>query len=296
MTAAPDFAKLPPEVNSARMYAGAGPASMVGAASAWKGLAAELRSAALSYGSVVTALSDEEWQGPASSAMVAAATPYVTWMNATAVLAEQTAAQAEGAVAAYEAAFSATVPPPLIATNCAQLASLVSTNVLGQNTPAIAVTEAQYIEMWAQDAAAMYGYAASSAAATRLIPFDPPRQNTNPAGQSVQSAAAGQATATSAGTGQNALSKLTSTTPSTLQSLASPSATTSLSSATGDLGGWNPFAPGSVSDTTGMNGLLNSLFGSDTAFGQFLNANIWNTIFSSGFYMPGNFIGTASDF
>ena len=26
-----------------------------------------------------------------------------------------------------------------------------------------------------------------------------------------------------------------------------------------------------------------------------LNANIWNTIFSSGFYMPGNFIGTAAD-
>lgn len=33
----------------------------------------------------------------------------------------------------------------------------VATNILGQNTPAIAATETQYAEMWAQDAAAMYG-------------------------------------------------------------------------------------------------------------------------------------------
>ena len=57
-----------------------------------------------------------------------------------------------------------TVPPPVIAANRTQLASLIATNVLGQNTPAIAANEAQYGEMWAQDAAAMYGYAANSAA------------------------------------------------------------------------------------------------------------------------------------
>ena len=34
----------------------------------------------------------------------------------------------------------------------------------------------------------------------------------------------------------------------------------------------------------------------NSALGQFLNANIWNTIFSSGFYMPGNFLGSAADF
>jgi hypothetical protein len=106
-----DFSMLPPEVNSSRMYAGAGPASMVAAASAWKGVAAELRSTALSYGAVVSALTDEEWHGPASAAMAAAAMPYVEWMNTTAVQAEQSATQAEAAVAAYEAAFAATVPP-----------------------------------------------------------------------------------------------------------------------------------------------------------------------------------------
>ncbi|HET9874298.1 MAG TPA: PPE domain-containing protein, partial [Mycobacterium sp.] len=40
-------------------------------------------------------------------------------------------------------------------------------------TSAIAATEAEYAEMWAQDAAAMYGYAASS---QQLVPFASPSQ------------------------------------------------------------------------------------------------------------------------
>jgi PPE-repeat protein len=66
---------------------------------------------------------------------------------------------------------------------------LVATNFLGINTPAIMATEAQYAEMWAQDAAAMYGYAGSSAAAATLTPFTAPQQNTNPTGLAAQSAA-----------------------------------------------------------------------------------------------------------
>lgn len=97
-------------------------------------------------------------------------------MSATAAQAEQTAAQAEAAAAAFDAAFAATVPPPLIAANRAQLAVLVATSILGQNTPAIAATEAQYFQMWAQDAAAMYSYAGASAAATELSPFTTPQQ------------------------------------------------------------------------------------------------------------------------
>ncbi|MCV7061583.1 PPE domain-containing protein [Mycolicibacterium vaccae] len=67
-----------------------------------------------------------------------------------------------GGAGAYEAAFAATVPPAVVAENRIQLAMLVATNFFGQNTPAIAATEAAYAEMWAQDAAAMYGYAASA--------------------------------------------------------------------------------------------------------------------------------------
>ena len=61
-----------------------------------------------------------------------------------------------------------TVPPPVIAANRALLLALVATNFFGQNTPAIMATEALYVEMWAQDAAAMYGYAGASSAASTL--------------------------------------------------------------------------------------------------------------------------------
>ena len=298
MSVALDFALLPPEVNSARMYAGAGSGPLLVAALAWEGLAAELHSTALSYSAVLSGLTEEEWRGPASAAMAAAAAPYVLWLNTAAVQAEQTAAQAEAAAAAYEAAFAATVSPPQIAANRAQLAALVATNILGQNTPAIAATEAQYGEMWAQDAAAMYGYAGSSAAAADLTSFAAPQQITDVAGLSEQVAAVGEAAGTAQGAEQSALSQLMSSVPDSLQSLASPSSSTAGtdSFALVDLGGWNPFAPGSASHTTGLNGVLNALFGTDTAFGNFINANVWNTLVGSGFFLPGNFLGTAADF
>jgi PPE-repeat protein len=292
MTAALDFAMLPPEINSGRMYSGAGSGPMLAAASAWNGLAAELRATALSYGSVLSELTSDEWHGPASAAMAAAATPYVAWMSSTAAQAEQTAAQAEAAAAAYEAAFAATVPPPVIAANRAQLMGLIATNILGQNTAAIAATEARYMEMWAQDAGAMYGYAGSSAVATQLTPFTEPQQTTTRSGLTVQSTAVSQAAATPAGTQQSTLAQLVSALPNALQGLASPSSSSSQTTGLGGildlLGGFNPFAPGSANDTTGLDGLLNLVGGENTAVGQFLNANIWNTIFSSGFYMPSN--------
>ncbi|MGH3637061.1 MAG: PPE family protein, partial [Mycobacterium sp.] len=158
-----DFGILPPEVNSARMYTGAGSGPLLAAAVGWDGLAAELYSAAASFGSIVGGLSGGPWSGPASASMNAAATPYVAWMSTTATQAEQVAAQARAAAGAYQAAFAMTVPPPVIAANRSLLMSLVATNVLGQNTPAIAACEALYCAMWAQDAVAMYGYAGASA-------------------------------------------------------------------------------------------------------------------------------------
>ena len=188
-----DFGSYPPEVNSGRMYTGPGSAPMLTAAEAWQGLAAELHSAANSYQSVVSGLTAGPWSGPSSASMAAAAASYSAWLSATAAQAEETAAQAKAAAAAYQAAFMSTVPPPVIAANRSRLMTLVATNLFGRNTQAIAATEAQYAEMWAQDAAAMYGYAASSASATSLTPFSPPQHNTNPAGSAEAVGVAGSA-------------------------------------------------------------------------------------------------------
>jgi PPE-repeat protein len=75
--------------------------------------------------------------------MAAAATPYVSWMSATASQAVEVATQAKAAVAAYEAAFAMTVPPTVVAANRALLLVLTATNFFGQNTPAIVATEAE---------------------------------------------------------------------------------------------------------------------------------------------------------
>lgn len=218
-----DFGILPPEINSGRMYAGEGSGSMLAAASAWDGLATQLYSAAASYEAVISNLISG-WQGPSSAAMAAAAAPYADWMNATAAHAEQAASRARAAAAAYDAAFIATVPPAAIAENRSRLASLVATNALGQNTAAIAATEAEYGQIWAQDAAAMYSYAGSSATASQVTPFRPPPQTTNPGGTAGQAGAVAQAAGAAPANAQSTLSQLVSTTPRALQGLASPAA------------------------------------------------------------------------
>src|SRR6202012_827358 len=95
MTSAFDFGAFPPEVNSAKMYAGPGSGPMRSAAAGWNGLASELRSQATDYRSTVSNLTGEGWQGRASTAMAAAAAQYTSWMNTTAAQAEQTADQAQ---------------------------------------------------------------------------------------------------------------------------------------------------------------------------------------------------------
>jgi PPE-repeat protein len=197
---------------------------MMAAASAWDGLAAELSMAATGYTSVIDELTSSPWLGPTSRAMTAAVAPYVSWMSTAGIAAEEAASQARAAAGAFETAFTLTVPPPVIAANRVLLATLVATNFFGQNTPAIAVTEAQYLEMWAQDAAAMYGYAGSSAVATELSRFiDPPNTTTADAAGG-QSAAVAQATAQPAGstaqTVASSVSELISSVPQALHQLA----------------------------------------------------------------------------
>jgi PPE-repeat protein len=193
------------------MYTGPGAGPMMAAAAAWNNLAAELNSTAAAAQSVISTLADDEWRGPSSAAMATASAPYLQWLQTTSAAAQQAANQAMASAAAFEAAYGMTVPPPLVAANRAQLAALVATNLLGQNTPAIAATEAHYGQMWAQDAAAMYGYAGSSATTGRLVPLTDPQSAANPGG--VSAPAAG----TSSG-----LPGLVSSMPSTVQSLSGP--------------------------------------------------------------------------
>jgi PPE-repeat protein len=192
--------EVPPEINSGRMYAGPGSASLMASAAAWQALAAQLGSAGAAFSSVIEALTSTAWLGPSSMSMALAAAPYVVWMIATAMQCEQAAMAAGQAAAAFEAARAGVVPPPVIAENRAQLATLVATNFMGFNTPAIMANEAHYGQMWAQDTTTMYGFAADAAGITgSLVPFTPPLPNSDPIGLAAQAAALGQSGGTAGG-------------------------------------------------------------------------------------------------
>ena len=188
------FAALPPEVNSAFMYTGAGSGPLLAASTAWSNLAAELSTTATSWDSIIGTLT-EQWTGVGSAAAAAAAQPYVAWLTQSSAAAEQAAAQAQASAAAYEAAFAGVVPPAVIAANRSLLATLVATNFLGINTPAIAATEAHYAEMWVQDAVTLTTYEAASTAAAVLQPLTPASPTTSPAAAATQSTAIAQAAA-----------------------------------------------------------------------------------------------------
>lgn len=245
------------------MYTGAGAAPMMAAAAAFSSLADELNTTASASQSAISNLTGEEWIGPSSSAMATAVQPYLTWMHTTAAQLQQAASQAMASAAAYEAAFAMTVPPPLIAANRAQLAALTATNVLGQNTAAIAATEAQYGEMWAQDAAAMYGYAAASAAAGKLSPLTSPAPTNNPGGLGAQAMAVSQATAAGAQTA--GLNQVVTKAPEAVRTLAAPAATPGLSGLDSFLG--NPV----------VNNVGNAGF-------DLVSWNVFNTIVSNILY------------
>ncbi|MGO9349425.1 MAG: PPE family protein [Mycobacterium sp.] len=214
-----DLGALPPEVSSALIYSGPGSSSLTSAAAAWNALAAELASTAQGMDKVVSQLASESWLGPTSAAMVAAVQPYVSWVSTTAGQAEHAAAQAQSAAAAFETVFASVVPPPLIAANRAELAQAVQTNILGLNQNVIAQLEAQYGEFWANNASAMYGYAGSSAAATKISSFTDAPAIANPAAALSSTASTAATPATSI---QSYLQGILTNVQARIQSLTGP--------------------------------------------------------------------------
>jgi PPE-repeat protein len=162
------FCVIPPEINSALMFSGAGSGPLLEASAAWNSLATDLESTATQYQTLVTNLVTGSWLGPSSAQMASATAPYIAWLQGTAATAAQTGAQAQAAAGAYQSAYASMVPLPVIEANRTELATLVSNNFLGQNTGAIATNEAEYLDMWIQDALTMDTYQVNSQVASTL--------------------------------------------------------------------------------------------------------------------------------
>ncbi|VBA42659.1 PPE family protein PPE18 [Mycobacterium attenuatum] len=115
---------------------------MLAAPGAWDELAMESTTLATAVESVIIGLIGGSWLGASTTRMGAAATFCVAWLKAGAAQAERAAGQAAAAAVAYECARAMTVHPAFVAANRAQLTVLIATNLLGQNSPAIAAPEA----------------------------------------------------------------------------------------------------------------------------------------------------------
>jgi PPE-repeat protein len=241
-----EFTTLPPEVTSALIHTGPGAESLIEASEAWQQLGTDLEDSAETYAAMLSSLTGT-WQGPSATAMVQAVEPYLSWLQTTAQQAQQTASSAMAAAVAFNSVRAAVVPTAQVTANRALLAQLLATNGFGRNLPAIAETEAEYQAMWANNSAAMGRYQAASAQATALPQFSSPTSTTNSTGLAAQASAV-------------------------------PAATTSSAATTG----------ATTAQSGGLFGILAALESffsftnnSNAAVGP--NANMWNTIFSSGF-------------
>jgi PPE-repeat protein len=200
------FITLPPEITSALIHSGPGAGSWLVASRAWERLGTDLEDSVRDYAPVLSSLT-EAWHGPSAAAMTQAVGPYVTWLRTTAQQCQQLSSSAQVAAAAFGSTLASVVHPSVVTANRAQLLHLLATNAFGMNLPAIAATEAQYQEMWANNSSAIFRYQAASAQALPVSQFTSPPTITTATGAAAQASAV-PATASTAATPASILSSL----------------------------------------------------------------------------------------
>ena len=121
--------------------------------------------------------------------MTLSTVPYVVWLHNTAVQAAQMSMAATMMATSFVATQTAVVHPSMVTANRTLLAHLIATNVFGINFPAIAATEVQYLQMWADNTTAMLGYQATSLQTMAMPTFTPASPMTAPTATAAQTAA-----------------------------------------------------------------------------------------------------------
>ena len=187
---------MPPELNTARLMAGAGPAPMLQAAAGWEALAIFLETQADELAASLAALTST-WSGSASERAVTATMPMVVWLRTVSAQAQKRALQATAQASSYNLAMATTPPLPEIEQNHITHAVLEATNFLGVNTLPIGINEFDYfVRMWNQAAGAMDVYQAETAMNIMFEPIMPMTPIVLPGvGEGAVGAALGQAAA-----------------------------------------------------------------------------------------------------
>lgn len=156
----PMWFAVPPEVPSAWLSTGMGPAQ-------YTEIATELAS-------VLAAVQASSWQGPSADRFVVAHQPFRYWLTHAATVATAAAAAHETAAAGYTSALGGMPTLAELAANHAMHGALVTTNFFGVNTIPIALNEADYLRMWIQAATVMSHYQAVAHESVAATPSTPP--------------------------------------------------------------------------------------------------------------------------
>ena len=170
----PIWGAFPPEVNTSRLMAGAGPAPMMQAAAGWEALAVSLEAQADELTSTLASLA-QLWQGMGSERAIQASMPMVIWLRMLSLQAQKRAVQAAAQASAYSTALATTPQLLEIELNHITNEVLNATNFLGVNTIPIGLNEADYVRMWDLAATVMSAYEAETMLNATFEPISPPK-------------------------------------------------------------------------------------------------------------------------
>jgi PPE-repeat protein len=178
---------IPPETNDFRLRTGPGAAAVIPHILAYEEASAVHIEQAQQM-VATTIATNSSWIGAGNVAMNETSLPMAAYMNVVAAHAQTAAQTINAAGQAHSSALASSIPYPTVIANRVREATLEATNIIGQNTPAIAEANAEYGEYWAQNAGSMMGYlaAATSLISALSVPLAPGPLGANPAGMGAE--------------------------------------------------------------------------------------------------------------